>query len=130
LSGSAWPSRELNPYLALQTRKPDEEIDHGIMVYRGDVHMEAVVGTSRAFMAWSKLLAKQPQEALALAEEGVRLSPDDFFAQWALGDAAGALGKKHEARAAYEAALAIGQKLAGGVGTAFEVQIEASLKKL
>jgi hypothetical protein len=51
LGGNLWPSRELNPYRALQTRKPDEEIDHGILVYRGDVHLEAAGGVSRAFMA-------------------------------------------------------------------------------
>ena len=32
--------------------------------------------------------AKQPLEAIQLAEEGVKLAPDNLFAQWALGDAA------------------------------------------
>jgi tetratricopeptide (TPR) repeat protein len=81
-------------------------------------------------MAWGKLQAKQPLEAIQLAEEGVKLAPDNLFAQWALGDAAVATGKKDEARAAYEAALADAKGMAGGVSGAFVAQIGASLKKL
>jgi 4-amino-4-deoxy-L-arabinose transferase-like glycosyltransferase len=130
LGGNLWPSRELNPYRALQSRKPDEEIDHGILVFSGDIPMENAAGASRAFMAWGKLQAKQPLEAIQLAEEGVKLAPDNLFAQWALGDAAVATGKKDEARAAYEAALADAKGMAGGVSGAFVAQIGASLKKL
>ncbi|MGA2171152.1 MAG: hypothetical protein ABSG62_23460 [Terracidiphilus sp.] len=81
-------------------------------------------------MAWGKLQAKQTLEALALAEEGVKLDPDNLFAQWALGDAAGAAGKKDEARAAYEAALADAKKLTVGQGGFIVDKIEASPKKL
>jgi len=130
LSGALWPSRELNPYRGFQTRKPDEEIDHGIMVYRGDVPMEAAGGVSRAFLAWSKLQAKQTQEAVALAEEGVKLVPDNLYTQWALGDAAAAAGKKDEARAGYNAAIAAANKLDAERRAEYVRYIEASLKKL
>ena len=59
----------MNPYHAFQTLKPDEELDYGVLVYRGDIHMEDTGGISRAFLAWDKLDAHQPQEALTLAEE-------------------------------------------------------------
>jgi tetratricopeptide (TPR) repeat protein len=130
LNGALWPSRELNPYRAFQTRKPDEEIDCSVLVYRGDVHMEAASGTGRAFLAESKLRAKQPQQALPLAEEGVRLAPDNLYTQWALGDVAAALGKKQEARAGYEAAIAAANRLDAGRRAEYVKYIQESLKKL
>jgi hypothetical protein len=111
VDGSIWPSHEFNPYRTFQNRKPDEEIDYGVLVYRGDIHVEAASGLSFAFLAWDDLEAKKPQEALPLAEKGVSLMPDHLYTQWALGDAAAAVGKKDEARAAYNAAIAEANKL-------------------
>jgi len=105
VEGGLWPSTGMNPYRGFLKLKPDEEIDYGVLVYRGDVHMESVGGLSRAFLAWDQLDAKKPQEALALAEEAVKLAPDQLYPQWALGDAAAAAGKKDEARAAFNAAI-------------------------
>jgi tetratricopeptide (TPR) repeat protein len=130
LSGALWPSRELNPYRALQTRKPDEEIDYSVLVYRGDIPMESASGVSRAFLALSKLHAKQPQEAVALAEEGVKLAPDNLYAQWALGDSAAAAGKKDEARAAYNAAIAACNQLDAQRRDEYMKYLQEILKKL
>jgi 4-amino-4-deoxy-L-arabinose transferase-like glycosyltransferase len=130
LSGALWPSRALNPYRGLQTRKPDEEIGYGVMVYRGDIPMEAAGGVSRAFLALSKIQAKQPQEALAMAEEGVKLAPDNLYTEWTLGDAAAACGKKDEARAAYNAAIAAANKLDAERRADYVKYIDESLKKL
>ena len=105
VDGSLWPSQELNPYRSFQTRKPDEEIDYGVLVYRGDLPVPEAGGLSCAFLAGDKLDAHQTQEALALAEQGVKLAPNHLYTQWTLGDAAVAAGKKDEARAAYNAAI-------------------------
>jgi hypothetical protein len=94
VEGALWPSRQMNPYRGFQTLKPDDEIDYGVLVYRGDVHMEEAGGLSRAFLSQNKLRANQPEEALALAEEAVKLSPGQLYPEWALGDAAAALGKR------------------------------------
>jgi tetratricopeptide (TPR) repeat protein len=101
-----------------------------VLVYRGDVHMELAGGISRAFLAWDKLEAKQPQEALTLAEEGVKLAPDQLLPEWALGDAAAAAGKKDEARAAYNAAIVATNKLDSERRADYVKYIGASLKKL
>jgi hypothetical protein len=130
VDGSLWPSQETNPYRNFQKVKPDEEIDYGVLVYKGDVHMEETGGISRAFLAWDKLDAKQPQEALALAEEAVKLAPDQLYPQWALGDAAAAAGKKDEARAAYNAAIAATDSLDAQRRADYVKSIEASIKKL
>jgi hypothetical protein len=130
VEGGLWPSLEMNPNRSFQTMKPDEEIDYGVLVYRGDVRMEATGGLSRAFLSVEKLRTNQPQEALALAGEAVKLSPGQLYPEWALGDAAAALGKKDEARTAYQAAILALQKLDPQRQAENTRQIEASIKKL
>jgi hypothetical protein len=130
VDGSLWPSQEINPYRAFQTQKPDEEIDYGVLVYRGDVHMEETGGLSRAFLCWDKLDAHQPQEALALAEEAVKLAPGHLYTEWALGDAAAAAGKKDEARAAYQQAIVANSRLDPVRRDMNLKDLETSLKKL
>jgi len=71
----------MNPYRVFQTLRPDEEIDYCVLVYRGDVHMETTSGLSRASLSSDKLRAHQPQEALELAEEAVKLTPDQLYSK-------------------------------------------------
>jgi len=130
VDGSMWPSREMNPYRGFLTLKPDDEIDYGVLVYRGDIHMEETGGLSRAFLALDKLRANQPQEALALAEEAVKLAPDQLYPEWMLGDAAAALGKKDEARAAYQAAIVAAKGLDPQRQADYIKALEDSIKEL
>jgi len=130
VDGSIWPSQEMNPYRAFQRMKPDEEIDYGVLVYQGDVHMEAAGGLSRAFLSQDKLQAHHLPEALALAEEAVELSPGQLYPEWSLGDAAAALGKKEEARTAYQAAIVAAKKLDLQRQAEYTAEIEASVRKL
>jgi hypothetical protein len=130
VQGGLWPSAEMNPYRRFQAMKPDEEIDYGVLVYRGDIHVEEADGLSRAGLSEEKLEAHQPQEALALAEEAVRLLPGHLYAEWSLGDAAAALGKKDEARAAYNAAIAATKQLDPERQAEYTQALQESLKKL
>ena len=130
VEGSLWPSWQMNPYRGFQTLKPDDEIDYGVLVYRGDVHMEEAGGLSRAFLASEKLQSHQSQEALALAEEAVKLSPGNLFTEWSLGDAAAALGKKEEARAAYQSAIIAAKGLDPQRQAEYTKALEDSIKKL
>jgi len=130
VDGGLWPSFELNPYRGFAKMQPDEEIDYGVLVYKGDVHMEDVSGLSRAFQALDKLRARQNQEALKLAEEAVQLAPNHLYTEWALGDAAASMGKKDEARAAYRAAELQTQKLDPQRREDSIKQLEDSLRRL
>lgn len=105
LSGAAWSVKEMNPYARFQNMNADERIDNGVFVYRGDIPLADASAVSAAFLAWSKIDQKQPQQALALADQAVQEAPKNFFALSALGDAAAAAGQKDEARAAYRKAL-------------------------
>lgn len=130
ISSLAWPSPDINPYRAFQTVKPDEEIDYGLMVFRGDVHLEETAAVSRVFIADAQLQAHKLQEAFELASEAVRLSPDHPWTQWELGDTAAALGKKDEARAAYTAAIVAAKKTQTGRSAEDIKELEETLKKL
>ena len=130
VAGGTWPSKDLNPYRRFQSMKPDEEIDHGILVYRGDIPMEDAGGVSRAVQAWGKLQKKQAQEALALAEKAVSIAPNNLYAQWALGDVMAALGKKDEARAAYAKAIEISGHMEPERAAEYAGFIKESMKKL
>lgn len=92
--------------------------------------METVGGLSRAFLAQDELQAHHPQEALALAEEAVKLSPGQLYPEWVLGDAAAAVGKKDEALTAYQAAISAAKKLDPQRQAQYLKYIEASMKKL
>jgi hypothetical protein len=111
VAGGTWPSKDMNPYQRFQTLKPDEEIDYGILVYEGDIPMAEAGGTSRALQAWSKLQQKQVPEALAIAQDAVKMAPENLMAQWVLGDAETAVGHKDEAHAAYLRAIEITKRM-------------------
>jgi hypothetical protein len=64
-----------------------------------------------------------------LAEEAVKLSPGQLFPEWALGSAAAVLGKKDEARTAYQAAILATQKLDPQRQAEYTQAIEASMNK-
>ena len=130
LSGAAWSIREMNPYARFQNMKPDERIDDGVFVYRGDIPLADASAISAAFLAWSKLDQKQPQQALALAEQAVQAAPKNFFALSALGDAAAAAGQKEEARSAYRKALDAASIVPNERRDDYVKPIEESLNKL
>ena len=110
--------------------KPDEEIDHGILVFRGNIEMADAGGISRALMSLNKLRGKQTQQALELAEEAVAIAPNNLFAQFSLGDALAAVGKKDEARAAYLKALEISGHMEPERAAEYAGYIRESVKKL
>ncbi len=131
VDGSLWPSQEANPYHVFQARRPDEEIDYGVLVYRGDIPIgPAVRALNWAFRSQDKLDDHAPQEALALAEKAARLAPGHLLTQWQLGDVAAACGKKDEARAAYMSAMEAVNKLDSDRRARYGKHLEDALKKL
>jgi 4-amino-4-deoxy-L-arabinose transferase-like glycosyltransferase len=130
VDGSLWPSQETNPYRQFQTLQPNEEIDYSVLVYRGDFSTQTIAGVSRAFLANDALDSNQPKRALQLAQEAVKLAPDNLFTQWALGDAATACGEKGEARVAYQAAITATNMLDSERRALYTKHFEKELQKL
>jgi 4-amino-4-deoxy-L-arabinose transferase-like glycosyltransferase len=130
LSGCEWPSSRMNPYTVFQPLKPDEQIDYGVMVYRGTFAVPQTAALSRAERAFELLSARRPQEALALAREAAALYPEDILSQTALGDAAAALGEKEQAREAWQAAIDSARQMEPDAQVSYIPDLERKLKGL
>ena len=130
LSGCEWPSARMNPYTVFQSLKPDEMIDYGVLVYRGTFQVNQAAALSRAQHAYKLLATGKPAEALPLALEAVAIDPEEIVSQTALGDIAAALGKKDEARTAWQAAIASARQLEPDAQVSYIPDLEAKLKKL
>jgi len=130
LSGCEWPSSRMNPYTAFQSLQPDEMIDYGVLVYRGNFPMNQAAALSRAQRANELLAAGKPAEALPLALEAVAIDPEEIISQTALGDIAAALGQKDEARQAWQAAIASARQLEPDAQVSYIPDLEAKLKRL
>ena len=110
--------------------KPAETIDDSIFVYRGDLHLEDAAALSRALEAGKLLARHQPEQALAMAREAVRIAPGNLFAQTALGDAAAALGQPDEALAAWHAAVRAGKALEPAAQVSYVPSLENKISSL
>jgi tetratricopeptide (TPR) repeat protein len=130
LSGCEWPSARMNPYTVFQSLKPDEMIDYGVLVYRGTFQVNQAAALSRAQHAYKLLATGKPAEALPFALEAVAIDPEEIVSQTALGDIAAALGKKDEARTAWQAAIASARQLEPDAQVSYIPDLEAKLKKL
>jgi 4-amino-4-deoxy-L-arabinose transferase-like glycosyltransferase len=130
LSGCEWPSGRMSPYREFQSRKPEEMIDYGVLVYRGSFHVEQIAALSRAQRAYELLSKGDSAGALAMAREAVAIDPEEITGQTALGDAAAALGQKDEARRAWEMALTSARQLEPDAQVSYVPDLEGKLKKL
>src|SRR6202041_4137517 len=80
LSGCEWPAASLNPYDGFRGAKPEETIDHGVMIYRGRFDLTQAAALSRAQNATGAVGRGDAAGALALAEEAVALDPSSILA--------------------------------------------------
>jgi len=130
LSGCEWPSALLNPYREFQNRTPDEVIDHGVFVYKGDFTVPEAASLSRAQRATELLSQHRPEEALVVAREAASLDPNSVIAQSALGNSLSALGQKEEARTAWSTAIVRAHALEPDAQKSFLPELEGKLKKI
>lgn len=129
LSGCEWPDAQLNPYRVFQNLKPEEEIDYGVLVYRGSFQMHQAAAQSRAINAYRLQKSGNAPEALAMAREAVQIEPAEIISLTALGDIAAAQGRKEEARQAWMDAIRNARKLEPDAQVSLIPDLEAKLKK-
>ena len=130
LSGCEWPSGQLNPYRSFQSRRPDFTIDDSVFVYQGTLAIPEISALASAQQSQGLLMRGLSGPALALAREAVATSPDNLITQTALGDAAAATGDKQTAKAAWQAALQIAQRLEPGAQSSYIPDLESKIKGL
>jgi 4-amino-4-deoxy-L-arabinose transferase-like glycosyltransferase len=129
MSGCEWPAASLNPYDAFQSIKPDETIDHAVMVFRGRYDLRQAAAMARAQNALQAMGKADVGNALPLATEAVAIDPLSPITHSALGDALAAAGRTDEARREWEAALTQARQLDPGAQTMFVPDLEEKLKK-
>jgi tetratricopeptide (TPR) repeat protein len=129
LSGCEWPAASLNPYDAFRSAKPEETIDHAVMIYRGRFDMRQAAVLSRAQNATEALGKGDAVRALALAEEAVAIDPSSILGHEARGDALAAMGRKEEARQEWGTSLKEARKIEPGAQPMFVPDLESKLNK-
>ncbi|HKF47283.1 MAG TPA: glycosyltransferase family 39 protein [Terracidiphilus sp.] len=130
LSGCEWPTQRMNSFRSFQGVQPAEVIDHAVFVYHGNFPMAQAAAQSRAFTAAHMFWTGNAAGALPLAREAAAMDPTDIMAQTTLGDVAGAMGMKDEARAAWTAALNEAKKLEPDAQVSYVPGLEEKLRKL
>ena len=130
LSGCEWPSELMNPYGDFQKLQPAESIDYGVFVYRGSFDMRQAAALSRAQYSMGLMAAQKPEEALVLAKEAVAIDPEEITSETTLGDVSAALGRKDEARRAWQAAIDSAKRLEPDAQVSYIPDLVARLKKL
>jgi tetratricopeptide (TPR) repeat protein len=111
LSGFEFGPDRLNPYAQFRSLRPVSVIDHSVFVYEGHFEIPLASALGRVLGATALLQQGQLDAALTDAETAVRLAPDSVSTQAALGDVLTALGRKEEARTAYDRALRLAQTI-------------------
>ena len=129
LSGCEWPAASLNPYDAFRRAKPEETIDHAVMIYRGRFDLTQAAALSRAQNATEAVGKGDAAEALALADEAMAIDSSSILGHEARGDALAAMGRKEEARQEWDTALSEVQKLEPGAQPMFLPDLENKLNK-
>jgi 4-amino-4-deoxy-L-arabinose transferase-like glycosyltransferase len=129
LSGCEWPAASLNPYDAFRSAKPEETIDHGVMIYRGRFDLTQAAALSRAQNATGAVGRGDAAGALVQAEEAVAIDPSSILGHEARGDALAAMGRKEEARQEWDTALREARKIEPGAQPMFVPDLESKLNK-
>jgi hypothetical protein len=108
-SGLLWGPGSLNPYRGIIDRKPDAEIGNVILVYRGEFNVTQLAALNNAGNAAKLLRMHRIPEALASAQAGVQLAPNNAQVNAALGWALMASGRAAEGQQALATALHLAQ---------------------
>jgi hypothetical protein len=127
LSGFEFGSDALNPYRQFNHVQPTALIQGGVLVFDGRFRVARASALSFAQKSWNRMAAGQFDQALAEATSAVATDPDCIDAEEAMGDALAALHRTGDARASWQAALALAQKLEPGVREGRISRIERKL---
>jgi 4-amino-4-deoxy-L-arabinose transferase-like glycosyltransferase len=129
LSGCEMPSASRNVYRSFQSRKPDEIIDGGVMVFRGRFEMRQAAIESRSQNAIHAMQRGDTSAALQFAQEAAAMDTTDPTGHVMLGDTLARMGRKDDAHKAWETALTLARQLNPEAQAELIPSLEAKLKK-
>jgi hypothetical protein len=127
LAGFEFGSNILNPYRQFQSLQPTAAIQHGVFVYDGTFDMRFASALGHATRAKDLAAASKLDTALTEAQIAVKIDPETFQAQMALGDTLTSLGRTAEAKLAYQHALAITHTMEQSSAVDFAKQVQLKL---
>jgi 4-amino-4-deoxy-L-arabinose transferase-like glycosyltransferase len=127
LTGYEFGSNVLNPYRDFQGLRPSAVIERGVFVFDGTFDLRFAAALGHVTRANALTAKKQLAAALAEAQAAVAIDPDELKAQMALGDTLTALGRKAEAKPAYEKALQIASTMEPSAKAEWLPQIRAKM---
>lgn len=111
LSGFEFGPGKLNPYEEFKSIRPVGNIQHGIYVYQGHFKIPRAAAFSHLRRIGGLMGGKQVEQALSEAQQAAALDPESAQVQLALGGVLNTLGRKDEARAAFERAASLAQTI-------------------
>ncbi|MFT3917099.1 MAG: hypothetical protein QM704_24325 [Anaeromyxobacteraceae bacterium] len=129
LSGFEFGPGPLDPYAEFRTLPPVDVIDHAVFVYRGRFELPLASALGRAQQAVALAGEHRAREALAEAEEAVRLAPRAVAAWSSLGDALAEDGRRDEARDAHRRALSLAREVEPRFQAGWVTELEGKLAK-
>ncbi len=130
LTGFEWGSNALNPYREFERLTPVASIQDGVEVFEGTFRVP--LASALSYVAESSTLMEQKDfvGALAAAQQAVAIAPDEYHPQMSLGDALLAVGRKDEARLAYNHALNAVKTMAPDAQEALGPAVEKKIANL
>jgi Flp pilus assembly protein TadD len=102
-------------------------IQNGVLVFEGRFQVARACALSHMQKAGNRLRTGELDEGLAEAQAAAAADPGFFGAQVTLGDALMRLGRREDARAAWQTALALARKLEPSVRDSRVRRIERRL---
>jgi 4-amino-4-deoxy-L-arabinose transferase-like glycosyltransferase len=127
LNGFEFGSSVLNPLEGFRAAKPSAFIQDGIFVFEGEFAIPQASALSHTQAAAVLLKAGKADAALAEAQAAEALTPGEFRAEMAMGDALSALGRKDEAKVHYERALTVAKGMSGGGSDEWVPKVEKKM---
>jgi Dolichyl-phosphate-mannose-protein mannosyltransferase len=105
LTGFEYGSNALNPYREFERLTPVASIQNGVLVFQGAFRVPLASALSYV-VGSSRLTAKKDfTGAVTAAQQAAMIAPDEYLPEVTLGDTLVAVGRKDEARVAYQRAL-------------------------
>ncbi|HWZ51238.1 MAG TPA: glycosyltransferase family 39 protein [Granulicella sp.] len=130
LNGFEYGASALNPYESFRNLRPTASIQDGILVFDGDFQVPQASALSHVQRSQELLQKKNVEGAIEEAQAAEALTPGELRAELALGDALAAAGRKSDARAYYDLALAAAKAITGGGSGIWVSRVEKQRSRL
>jgi len=130
LTGFEFGSNALNPYREFERLTPVASIQDGVEVFEGTFRVPLASALSHVAESSRLTREKNFAGAVGAAQQAVAIAPDEYEPEVTLGDALVAVGRKDEARVAYERALSVVKTMEPEAQEALGAEVEKKIAAL